>query len=112
MRNIDIVFLDDDETFVSTLQFVFEKRGVLVDTYTKLDDFLNNLDEYSKDTKIVTDYDIKSEINGLDLVQKLHKLGYTKLYIMSGRNFEEQEIPPYFTVLLKGIDGIDKILAL
>jgi FixJ family two-component response regulator len=112
MKNVGIVFLDDDETFVNTLQFVFEKRDMLVDTYTKVDDFLNNLDEYSKDTKIVTDYELKSEMNGLELAEKLHKLGYTKLYMMTGRNFEKQEMPSYLTVLLKGIEGIDKLLEL
>jgi hypothetical protein len=86
------------------------ERGLITDTYTNPDDFLNNLSKYLKDTKIITDYKLNNLFNGFDLAEKLHGLGYTKLYVMSGKDFDKQSVPPYVTVILKDIENLERIV--
>ncbi|MDR3274780.1 MAG: hypothetical protein LBS81_02130 [Endomicrobium sp.] len=70
-----------------------------MDTYTNPNDFLNSLNKYSKDTKVITDYKLKCDIDELDLLKKLYELRYTKLYLMSGRAFAQDDIPYYVNVI-------------
>jgi len=68
---------------------------------------LEKIASYSKNTKICVDHDLGCDLDGFALAQKLHALGYKKLYMFSGRDFEACDVPDYLTVLSK-ID-IDKI---
>jgi FixJ family two-component response regulator len=104
-----MVFIDDDDTFLSALKILLEYRGLFVDTYTDPNDFLNSLNKYAKDTKVITDYELKCDIDGLDLLKKLYELGYTKLYLMSGRSFTQDNIPHYVNVMLKDINNIENL---
>jgi FixJ family two-component response regulator len=87
-----------------------ERRGLKADAYNSAANFLNNLYKYSKDTKIITDHELKQGGNGFDLLKKLHEQGYSKLYLLSGRSFEKQEIPSYITVLLKNAKAGEKLV--
>jgi ActR/RegA family two-component response regulator len=110
MKTIDFVFIDDNKPFANALCVSSKERGLKADAYNNADDFLNNLHKYPKDTKIVVDYDLKQKENGLDLLEKLHEAEYSKLYLMSGKNFE-QEIPFHITVFLKNAQNIEELLA-
>ncbi|GHU20860.1 hypothetical protein FACS189472_12920 [Alphaproteobacteria bacterium] len=82
-----------------------------MDTYTSAKDFLSNLDKYHKDTRIVTDYELKDGMNGFALAKLLYEKGYVNLYLLSGRSFRESEAPPYLTVIFKrSEDFTEKLL--
>jgi hypothetical protein len=41
-------------------------------------------------------------VNGFELAKYLHELGYSNLYIISGKDFGEEGVPSYLKVLIKG----------
>ncbi|MDR2724038.1 MAG: HAMP domain-containing histidine kinase [Holosporaceae bacterium] len=92
------VLIDDCESFTDVLRTVMEEREFTTDVYNDATVFLRVLHKYSKDTNIVADYDLKQKINGFDLLKKAYELGYQKLFILSGKNFEEADIPSYITI--------------
>jgi hypothetical protein len=104
---VDFVLIDDSVSFTNTLEAFLKERGLSVDVYNDAYDFLRNLYIYPKDTKIISDYDLKTEINGFDLLKKSHESGYTKLYILSGNKFEKQDLPPYLVFVSKDTDSIE-----
>ncbi|GHU12785.1 hypothetical protein FACS189449_07100 [Alphaproteobacteria bacterium] len=109
-ENVSIVIIDNDKSMESTLPTFFKDNGLSVDMYANPRDFLDNLPRYSKDTIIVTDHDLGCDINGFDVAKKAYKLGYAKLYMMSGDMFDKSDVPSYLTLLFKNIDSFEKLL--
>lgn len=110
LKKTDLVIIDDDQLLANSVANFFYNKFECVEVYYNPNKFLENLSKYQKDTIICMDYDFKTQINGLDLAEKLHKLGYTKLFLFTGKQFIEGKIPDYLTVMLKGcIDELNKI---
>jgi signal transduction histidine kinase len=101
LKKVDIVIIDDSETLVNSLTLLLESMGKTVDKYYSPFPFLEKLTQYPKDTKICMDNDFKKNMTGLDLAKKLHAAGYTRLYMLSGKDFKREEIPNYLTVIVK-----------
>ncbi|OGO92404.1 MAG: hypothetical protein A3F41_00340 [Coxiella sp. RIFCSPHIGHO2_12_FULL_44_14] len=104
---IDLVVVDDNKDFRDTLtRFAFSNLKVVA--YHRPEELLKNLTSYSKETKMVIDNQFdNSTISGIELIQKLHEQGYSRLYLLSGWIFEKGEVPDYITVIRK--DDIDAI---
>lgn len=81
------VIVDDNESFVKALQFGgFGER--LTEAYHSPEDLFKNIDKYPKDTRIFVDNNfVCSELKGVDVAEKLHDMGYTRLYILSGEPY-------------------------
>ena len=49
------------------------------------------------------DNDLKSSINGngIELAKQLHENDYISLYLFSGKDFVDGDVPDYLTVILK-----------
>jgi hypothetical protein len=98
-----LVIVDDDFDFSETLADYFGNKGILSDVYNCPIAFKSKLFKYCTDTKILMDNDFSNaDITGIELAEQLHKLGYSNLYILSGKNFDQNEIPSYLKVLTKG----------
>jgi hypothetical protein len=99
-EKIYAVIVDDNQTFVRALQVGgFGDKNT--EAYYNPEHFLNNVVKYSKDTRIFLDNNYNcSDLTGLVIAKKLHGLGYTRLYILSGEAY--LEAPPYVTVIAKG----------
>ncbi|EKD99458.1 MAG: Sensor protein [uncultured bacterium] len=100
-RQVDLVIIDDDETLADSLAGFFEQQGKVVDKYYNPLKFLEKISRYSKDTKICMDNDFGKNITGIDIAKRLHTMGYSKLYMFSGKEFGIGEIPDYLQVILK-----------
>lgn len=101
-KKVDMVLVDDDETFSQALAYlVNQQSGKIVDTYNRPQDFLKNLQNYSQDTKICLDNNLSSSITGLELADRLHEQGYKHLYLLSGCDFFGGEIPNFITPIIK-----------
>jgi PAS domain S-box-containing protein len=106
-KKVDLVLVDDNETFAQTLiDFIFDQD--VVDYYRDPRKLLANLNQYPKDTRIYLDnnFTMVDEL-GIDFAKNLHELGFTRLYLLSGDTFKPGEIPSYLTVIIK--TDIDKI---
>jgi FixJ family two-component response regulator len=112
-KKVDWVIIDDNQMFADSLASFFEGKSLSADKYYNPKRFLANLEKYEKDTKICFDnYFGGNQITGLDLARQLYAAGYTKLYLLSGNDFEKEKVPNYIMVLVKGdIDITDKLLA-
>lgn len=110
-KKIDLVIIDDDQLLADSLASLLKKRFEGVETYYHPSHFLKNLSQYTKDTLICMDHDFKAQIDGIELAKQLNEAGYTKLYLLSGKTFEEGEVPNYLTVLLKGdTESLNKLV--
>ena len=98
-----MVFVDDEKMFTKTL-ISNHYSHLLTESYSNPFEFLDEVDKYSKDTRIVLDNYYYMEdggtynIDGLTLAAKLHDKGFTKLILLSG---EEFPVPNYLTLVLK-----------
>lgn len=110
-KKVDWVVVDDVKMFADSLAGFFQSRGLEVDVYYNPERFLDNLTKYAKDIKICLDNDFRDQVDGFELAKKLHKAGYTKLYLFSGSDFVAKEIPSYLTVLRKGdMEALNKLM--
>lgn len=113
--NVHMVFVDDEKAFTKTLVSNYYSH-LLTESYSNPLEFLDEVDKYPKDTKIVLDNYYYMEdggtykIDGVTLAQQLHAKGYTKLLMLSGEDFM---VPEYLTLILKtdrnGLSKLDQI---
>lgn len=106
VSSVDIVMIDDDASFSKSLKLTIF-RDYKVDAYESPEDFLKKVSQYSKDTKIIMDYNFVGFMSGVDLAKKLHAQGYQNLYLLSGQYFRKGELPDYLNILPK--DDIDQL---
>jgi signal transduction histidine kinase len=106
-KKFDAIVVDDDQNFAAMLiMTVFD--GQEVAHYTDPRNFLKNVSKYPKDIKIFLDNNFATGgMRGMDIAAELHQLGYTRLYMLSGEIFDEEDIPEYLIVI--GKDKIDLI---
>lgn len=104
-KQTDFVIIDDEQTFTDSLATFLRSKSpaIAIDTYYNPKRFLENLSQYKKDIKICLDYDLEHNIDGIELAKQLYKDGYTKLYLLSGKDFnkEDEMLPSYLSVILK-----------
>jgi len=111
-RRVDIVIVDG--AIACELANNIEKRGLVVDAYSRPSDLLANLSKYSKDTRISFGYVFNGDIWGLELAKRLHEAGYVNLYMLTWSDFKFCEIPYYVKHLPKSGDyehDVDRLLS-
>jgi hypothetical protein len=108
LKIVDAIFVDDDESFIQAL-IRYVLRDKIVDTYCSPSALNEKLQQYPKDTCIYMDnnFDVFGEIQGVDLAEQLHAMGYTRLFMLTGDLSKFDKVPPYLTVVLK--TDLDKI---
>ncbi len=110
LGKVDAVLVDDDRMFINSLAMFFESNNKRVNKYYNTKKFLENLHFYAKDVKIFMDNNFNGCVDGIGIAKKLHGMGYTKLYLLSGTRISVNEVPDYLTPVLK--TDLDKILIL
>ena len=107
LKKVDFILVDDDQSFAKNLMmFVFD--NLRIDYYHDPHYFLSNIKKYGKETKILLDNQFANgSLSGIQLAQQLYARGYTQLYLLSGQEFEKNQLPKYLTIIRK--DDIDSI---
>lgn len=101
--NVHMVFLDDDKAHLEILVATYFNH-LVVDQYNNPHKFLEDINKYPFDTKIILDnyYYYESglpyNIDGISIAKKLHETGYTNLFLLSGELFD---VPDYLRLILK-----------
>jgi FixJ family two-component response regulator len=104
IRDVQLVIVDDDASLLKTYAMA-QSMDLKVDAHIDPEEFLAIIHQYALNTKIILDHEfINSNTTGVQIAEKLHFLGFTKLYILSGMNFFENDIPSYVTRILKTDD--------
>lgn len=113
-KKVDFVWLEDQGFFVEDISSRL-LSGLSFDVYNNPDDFLNNIELYPKDTKILLDMFYETQdnklynTNGIFIAKSLFRMGYTKLYLLTGEE-PSQTVPDYLKVILKNNDEAIKNL--
>ncbi|HLX52638.1 MAG TPA: HAMP domain-containing sensor histidine kinase, partial [Aquella sp.] len=110
-KKVDMVCVDDDLGFVQDYVERFFSH-LKIDMYSDPDVFLENIEQYPLDTKIILDHfysrdwgpKAKYVGDGVEVAIKLNKKGFTKLVMLTGEEPDPDSIPPYLTVILKDDD--------
>lgn len=103
-KAVDMVWLDDEKMYIDDMvrKYYFNYK---VDTYYDPNTFLDYVLQYPLNTKIFLDHNYyhndnyKFDVNGISIADKLYKLGFSNLFLISGEIIENQ--PDYLKVILK-----------
>lgn len=111
-KGADLVIVDDNELFANTLaDTIFAE--LVVDCYHNSTDFLKAVPNYQKNIKILLDYQLPDGLSGVDLAEQLYHQGYTRLYLLSGQEFAQGELPTYLHSICKDdIAKLEQVIAL
>lgn len=66
-----VVFIDDDEMMRMTWIFAAEEAGQSISTYSSFDEFVNEINNYCKNTLIYIDSDLGDNVRGEDCAKLL-----------------------------------------
>lgn len=112
LKKVDVIVIDDNQKFAEQLKMHFAAFDKIAECYYDPRKFLKEIGQYPKDTRICIDNNFEGGVgmSGVEVGEKLHALGYNKLYLFSGDMFQPGELPDYLTAVLKGdADFVDKI---
>lgn len=95
-----VILIDDDELTRMIWNNKAQKQGIDLTCYKNVDGFMNEVENINTETTIYIDNHI-GDLSGVELAEKLNKLGFKKLYMATGSN------PNDFVGLkfLKGVIG-------
>ena len=115
-KQTQVVFIDDNKMLIAAMiSFAFSDKQVAV--YHNPSDFLNDILTYEKNAEEVLfciDQHFKnSPIKGIDIAKKLHEMGLKKLYLISGEELDDEDIPEYLTTISKtDLDSVEHLSTL
>ena len=97
----DIVMLEDDQVFATAFQFRFSDRKIK--HFLDPRDFLAECQHYAKNIIVSIDNNFGAQVpfNGISVAAQLHELGFTRLYLVSGTYFRQDQLPRYLTFIDK-----------
>ena len=105
-KKVDMVWVDDSREFINDLIAKYYS-DLIIDIYYNTSDFLENLEQYPLDTKIILDGFYCDDTgftiidDGVSLAKKLHMAGYNNLYLTSSEDIPPQILPSYVTFISK-----------
>ena len=99
LDHVDLVLLEDNKEFAEILAYLYEAKSKKVMIYHSPYDLLEALPGYSKEMKICTDYELNCPINGVDMASFLYKKGYKHLYLATGHQMNQKDLPDYICLL-------------
>jgi PAS domain S-box-containing protein len=107
LEPVDIILVDDNESFANSLiWFVFANEKVA--WFQDPEQLRKALSRYSRKVPIYLDNNFASaSITGLDFAKELHQSGFEKLFLLTGENLSQRDVPTYVTLV--GKHEIDKI---
>lgn len=95
-----IVLVDDDELTRMIWKNKADKKGITFLCYKNVEDCLNELDFFNPETSFYIDNHI-GDSRGVELAEKLHRLGYKNLYMATGSSSSEFDSYEF----IKGVIG-------
>lgn len=109
-HSMDMVWLDDQLFFPKYLVDRFYQH-LKVDILSSPEYFLNNITTYTTNTIIIIDFNfnLNSNLTGLDIAEKIYKLGFYKLVILTSETEVIENLPPYIKAMSKSDERITNL---
>ena len=95
-----LVFIDDDEMMRTTWIFAAEEAGERISTYSSFDEFVNELDNYSKNTIIYIDSELGHDFRGEVCAKYLFDKGFSELHLTTGHSKDRFEHMPWIKTVV------------
>jgi hypothetical protein len=95
------ILLDDNQFFADAFKSRFIRKKI--SHFLNPEEFLEQCHSYARNTLICIDNDFGtvSSLTGMQVAEKLHELGFTRLYLVSGTYFSEEQLPDYLIFIEK-----------
>ncbi len=90
-----VVFIDDDYLMHMSWKMEADQKGINLDCYHTIDEFLGKGSEYDLKTKIFIDSNLKDGIKGEIESEKIAKLGFTELFLATGYSASDIDKPEW-----------------
>jgi CheY-like chemotaxis protein len=83
--SFSVVHVDDSPIILRHWKRILEKEGTDIFSTSNPLELFANLDKVNKNTLFFVDYELgNKDFNGEDILNKLHSLGFRKLYLSTG----------------------------
>ena len=77
-----------------------DKKGIELDCFYTIDEFLEKASEYDQMTKIFIDSNLKDGIKGEIESEKIAKLGFTELFLSTGYSPSDIDKPEWIKAVV------------
>ncbi len=116
-KNSDVpgeaVLIDDSKIFGEALVDLFKSRKKRLRFYPTLSSFYKQLSKLDRKAIILLDNNLSEEVNGIEVAEKLHALGFVHIYLLTGEELQNIQLPPYLKHILKtDMEEVKKIMTL
>jgi len=96
----DAIFVDDEQVLLDGFRMV--SYGKRVDTYQNPNEFLEKVEQYHRDTKIMLDQNFTNyPKKGMDIALQLIAMGFNHIYLLSGGDVSTLIFPSQVKPILK-----------
>lgn len=98
----EMVLFEDDELVKISWEYKAKKIGVRLSVFSSFDAFMNTHQSvpFSLLTPIYSDVNLSTTESGLDVVNKLHNLGFLNINLCTGYNRNSIEVPSFIKLFL------------
>ena len=96
----NMVFIDDDEMMRTTWIFAAEEAGKSISTYSSYEEFINELNSYSKSTTIYIDSDLGNNIKGEVCAKHLFDKGFSEIHLATGHSKDRFDHMPWIKTVV------------
>jgi signal transduction histidine kinase len=94
-HKVRIVFIDDDYLMHMSWEVEARRKGIQLDCFHTVDDFLIKVNEYDLNTKIFVDSNLKDGIRGEQESIKIFEFGFTEIYLATGYSASDIDKPEW-----------------
>ena len=95
-----LVFIDDDEMMRTTWIFAADEAGKSISTYSSFEEFINELNNYSKSTTIYIDSDLGNNIKGEVCAKHLFDKGFSEIHLATGHSTDRFDHMPWIKTVV------------
>ncbi|MFO3612741.1 HAMP domain-containing sensor histidine kinase, partial [Legionella pneumophila serogroup 1] len=95
-----VVFIDDDEMMRMTWIFAAEEAGQSISTYSSFDEFVNEINNYCKNTLIYIDSDLGNNVRGEDCAKLLFDKGFIDVHLATGHSRDRFRQVPWIKTIV------------
>ena len=93
-QNLDFVLIDDDKYICASWEYYAVSNYKKIKTYRSVEEFIIDSSNVSKTTTVYLDVNLHG-VKSIDKIGSIYALGFHKIVLATGENFEESMIPKY-----------------
>tara|TARA_B100001971_G_scaffold215195_1_gene260201 strand:+ start:25871 stop:26191 length:321 start_codon:yes stop_codon:yes gene_type:complete len=83
------ILIDDDSLIHKLWEIEASKKNIDLHKFFSVNDFIENHTNFDKDSTIYIDSSLGEEIKGEDEAEKIFKLGFENIYLVTGKSPED-----------------------